>query len=174
MPYPSYGIIDLPPEVDEVLRQFRTCEMSTLAKDGTPITWPVLPFWRPEEGRFLITTSISLPHKAFNIRRNPRVSLLFSEPTASGLLDPPAVLLQGDAEAPDDVVVSVAGLEVELRRAFRRQPAGAIYSSNPLMRYLFDWYYMRLLIYVVPQRILWWPRGDFEQKPLEVGANDVG
>jgi len=142
--------------------------MSTLARDGSPITWPTLPFWRPDEGRFLITTSIGLPHKAFNIRRNPRVSLLFSNPTASGLTEPPAVLVQGDAEAPDEVVTSVEGFEDEVRRVFRRQPASGFYSSNPITRYLFDWYYMRLTIYVSPRRILWWPGGDFERSPLEV------
>ena len=65
--------MDLPPEVEEVFREFRTCEFSTLARDGTPIVWPTLPFWYPDEGRFLITTSIGLPHKALNARRDPRV-----------------------------------------------------------------------------------------------------
>ncbi len=85
MDHRSFRTIDLPPEVEAVFLEFRTCEMSTLARDGAPITWPTLPFWRPHEGRFLITTSIGLPHKAFNVRRNPRVALLFSDPTASGL-----------------------------------------------------------------------------------------
>src|SRR5918911_3660632 len=115
VPYSSYTSASLPPELEGVFSEFRTCEMSTLAKDGSPITWPTLPFWRPTEGRFLITTSVGLPHKAFNVRRNPRVSLLFSNPTASGLTDPPAVLVQGDAEAPDEVAASVAGFEDELR-----------------------------------------------------------
>ena len=161
-------ISNLPLEVEAVFREFRTCEMSTLARDGSPITWPTLPFWRPDEGRFLITTSIGLPHKAFNIRRNPRVSLLFSNPTASGLTNPPAVLVQGDGEAPDEVVTSVEGFEDEVRRVFRRQPASGFYSSNPITRYFFDWYYMRLTIYVSPRRILWWPGGNFERSPLEV------
>jgi hypothetical protein len=141
--------------------------MSTLARDRSPITWPTLPFWRPAEGRFLITTSIGLPHKAFNVRRNPRVSLLFSNPTASGLMDPPAVLVQGDAESPNEVTTSVAGFEDELREVFRRQPASGFYSGNPITRYLFDWYYMRLQIHVTPRRILWWPGGDFGLRPLE-------
>jgi hypothetical protein len=93
-------------------------------QDGTPITWPTLPFWYPDEGRFLITTSIGLPHKAFNVRRNPRVSLLFSDPTASGLTNPPAVLVQVDAVSPDEVETSLLGFEDELRQVLRRQPAG--------------------------------------------------
>lgn len=165
---------ELPPEVEEVFREFRTCEMSTLARDGTPITWPTLPFWRPEEGRFMVTTSISLAQKAFNVRRNPRVSLLFSNPTASGLHDPPAVLVQGDAEAPDEVVTSVEGFEDELREVYRRQPASGVYSTNPITRYLMDWYYMRLMIHVTPRRISWWPGGDFSQEPFELRANHVG
>lgn len=174
MSHPTKRVIKLPAEVEVVFREFRTGEMSTLAKDGTPITWPTFPFWRPEEGRFLITTSIGLPQKAFNIRRNPRVSLLFSDPTASGLADPPAVLIQGDAWAPDEVAASVEGLEDELEEAYRRQPAAGMYSSNPLLRYLFDWYYMRLMIHVIPRRILWWPGGNFNQTPCEVEVDHVG
>ncbi len=174
MPHASNTSISLPPEVEAVFREFRTCEMSTLARDGSPITWPTLPFWRPEEGCFLITTSIGLPHKAFNIRRNPRVSLLFSDPTASGLTSPPAVLVQGDAEAPDEVETTLEGFEEEMRRALRRQPAGGKYSGNPLTRYLFDWYYMRLMIHVTPRCILWWPAGDFEQAPIEAEMAHVG
>ncbi len=32
----------LPPEVEEVFREFRTCEFSTVARDGTPIAWPLV------------------------------------------------------------------------------------------------------------------------------------
>src|SRR5215208_5075858 len=104
--------------------------MSTFARDGTPITWPTLPFWRPDEGRFMITTSISLAQKAFNVRRNPRVSLLFSNPTASGLHDPLAVLVQADAEAPDEIVTLFEGFEDEMRRVYQRQPASRAYGRS--------------------------------------------
>ena len=61
----------------------------------------------------MITASISLSQKVFNVRRNPRVSLLFSNPTASGLENPPAVLVQADAEARDEMMTSVEGFEDE-------------------------------------------------------------
>jgi hypothetical protein len=51
------------------------------------------------------------------------------------------------------VTASVEGLEDELRRAFRHQPASGFYSGNPITRYLFDWYYMRLVIHVTLRRI---------------------
>jgi general stress protein 26 len=124
----------IPPKVEAVFREFRTCEFSTLAADGTPITWPMLPFFRASTGRFMTTTSIGLPDKAVNIRRNPRVCLLFSDSTGSGLFDPPAVLVQGDAVAPDEVKTSIGGFENEVMLVYRRQPAGAMYTSNPAMR----------------------------------------
>lgn len=166
--------MNVPAEVEAVFREFRTCEFSTLAKDGTPITWPTTPFYQPEKGRFLITTSIGSAQKAFNVRRNPRVSLLFSEPTASGLTDPPAVLVQGDAVAPDEIATSSEEFEPFARTLFKRQPAAELYSSNPLWRYLSDWYYMRLPIYVTPRRILWWDHGDFSQSPHEMEVSHVG
>ena len=166
------GRFALPPGVEEVLTEFRTCEFSTLARDGAPIAWPVITLWQPEEERFVVTTSIGFPRKAFNVRRDGRVSLLFSDPTASGLEDPPAVLVQGDAEVSDEIKTSPNHLREYWRKIFRVQPAGKTYGANALTRYLLDWYYMRLYIYVKPRRILVWPKGDFTKAPLEVGHVD--
>jgi hypothetical protein len=165
--------VGLPQGVEEVFRRFRTCEFSTLGRDGTPVTWPLVALWRPEEGRFVLTTSIGLPQKAFNIRRDPRVSLLFSDPTASGLENPPAVLVQGEAEAPDSIETSPYRLREYWSRLFEIQPAGKVYGANRLTRYLMDWYYMRLYISVRPRRVLFWPNGDFTQAPVEAEADRV-
>jgi nitroimidazol reductase NimA-like FMN-containing flavoprotein (pyridoxamine 5'-phosphate oxidase superfamily) len=166
--------LDLPAEVEATFREFRTCELTTFAKDGAPVTWPVSTLYQREKARFLLTTSVGLPEKAFNIRRNPRVSLLFSDPTASGLDDPLAVLVQGDAEAPDELVTGTEEFEEMARLLFPRQPAAEAYSANWLMRRLFDWYYVRLAIRVTPRRILWWDSGDFTGVPHEKRTSDVG
>jgi hypothetical protein len=50
-------IFGVPPTVGAVVREFRSCEFSTLARDGTPVTWPTMPFFEPEHRRFLITSS---------------------------------------------------------------------------------------------------------------------
>ncbi len=162
------GWFTLAPEVEEVFREFRTCEFSTLARDGAPITWPLITLWQPDEERFVLTTSIGLPRKAFNARRDGRVSLLFSDPTGSGLEDPPAVLVQGDAEVPEEIQTSPEYLREYWKRIFRIQPAGKMYGANALTRYPMDWYYMRLHIYVRPRRIFVWPKVDFTTAPLEV------
>jgi len=164
----------VPEEVEAVFREFRSCELSTCSRDGTPVTWPIEAFYQPEKRRFFLTTSIGLAQKAFNIRRNPNISMLFSNPTGSGLSDPPAVLVQGDAKVSDEIKVEYTGELGEFGQvAFMRQPAAKLYSSNPLTRYLFDWYYMRLVIYVTPSRILWWDHADFNQKPNEMEVSYV-
>lgn len=165
---------NIPEEVEAVFRDFLSCELSTCAMDGTPVTWPIEPLYQPEKGRFLVTTSIGLAQKAFNIRRNPNISMLFSNSTGSGLSDPPAVLIQGNAQVSDEIKVAFTGDLAEFGLvAFRRQPAAELYSNNPLMRYLFDWYYMRLVISVTPRRILWWDHADFSLKPNEMEVNNV-
>ena len=82
-------------------------------------------------------------------------------------MDPPAVLVQGDAEAPDEIG-SVLEFKTLAQVVAQRQPKGAFFSSNPLMRCLFDWYYIRLPIYVTARRLLWWDRGDFSREPHEI------
>jgi hypothetical protein len=157
----------LPPDAEAILRRYRTCEMTTLGKDGSPSTWPVCAR-RLDDGRFLMTTSIALPQKAFNIRRDPRVSLLFSEPKASGVARPGAVLVQGTATAEDRVVTDMSETP-ELRtyfveNIFARQPAGTLWSSW-FGRLLMGAYYMRIVVYVTPTRMLWWSSRDFAAAP---------
>jgi hypothetical protein len=169
------NIMDLPPEVLEVFTEFRTCEFTTLSRKGTPITWPMDAIIKPPESeQFVFCTSIGLPQKAFNMRRNPSVSFLFSDPTGSGLEDPPYVLVQGDAEVPDELHAGFPGTKEMLSKLVKRQPAGSMFCGNPIMRYLMDWYYMRLFIYVTPRRVLWWDHGDFTSKPKELVISNVG
>ena len=161
------------PQVRQVVDRYRTCEFATLTKSGVPIAWPTASLYR-DDGTFLITTSIALPQKAYNIRRDGRVSLLYSDPTGSGLVAPPAVLVQGDATAPDEVVTWNDDLRDLWELLAVRQPASNANSANPLSRWLMDWYYMRLLIPIVPRRIRWWPEGDFSRPVQEIEVRHVG
>jgi hypothetical protein len=91
----------------DIIEKYFTCEFTTLSRKGSPVTWPVSPRLLAD-GRLLLPTSIGLRQKAFNIRRNSRVGMLFSEPTGSGVAEPGAVLIQGDATAEDRIVTDVA------------------------------------------------------------------
>jgi len=160
-------MLSLPIDVTQVFAEFRTCEFTTLNRRHVPVTWPTLPFYDQANGEFVITTSIALTDKVANVRRNPCVALLYSDPTASALNSPPMVLIEGRATAPDEILTSIRGSEEALAQVFQRQPNSAIYSSNALMRYFFDWYYMRLVMRIKPVRIRWWPGADLSQ-PAQV------
>jgi hypothetical protein len=163
----------VPPEVQAVFQNVRTCEFTTLARDDTPITWPTVALYEPAQGRFVITTSIGLPYKAYNVRRTRRVAMLYSDPTGSGLVAPPAVLVQGEATCPDQIFTQSDELDELGRLMMVRQPVSARYSANPLARRLSDWYLMRLLIHITPRRIRWWPHGDFSRPALELEVDHV-
>lgn len=164
----------VPPEVARVFRAFRCAEVSTLAKDGTPLAWPLVVLYQPERGRFLTTTSIGLPGKAFNARRDGRVSLLYSDPTGSGLKGPPAVLVQGEATVPDEVAIWDDDLRELWKTLAVRQPASNAYANHWPLRRLMDFYYMRPKIAIVPRRILWWPDGNVDRAPREIGPRELG
>ncbi|WP_433384279.1 pyridoxamine 5'-phosphate oxidase family protein [Actinoplanes sp. CA-142083] len=128
---------------------YRTCELATIGKDGTAMAWPTSGLTRPD-GTFLLTTSIAYPQKAYNIRRDSRVALLFSDPTASGLDRPEQILVQGKATCSDEVHVEPEGDLADFwARLFERQPTCRKYLDWPATM-LTDFYFMRLMIRVTP------------------------
>lgn len=167
-------LLRLPADVQAVLREFRTCELTTLSKDTTPITWPVMAVYQPELGRFLLSTAIGLPQKVEHLRRDPRLSLLFSDATGSGLTDPPAVLVQADGHVGDEIVTWNDDVRAYHRQAWLRQPMSRRYSFSPIGRYLMGWYFRRLVITARPRSIFWWSAGDFSRPANMVDLAHVG
>jgi len=158
----------------DIIGNYRTCEFTTLFRDGSPQTWPVSARLL-SDGRFLLCTSIGLPQKALNIRHNPKVSLLYSEPTGSGVTVPGAVLIQGDATAEDSVITDMMAtpdLAAFSETIIARQPSSKVMSSW-LGRRIFFPYYMRILIYVTPRRALCWPTRNFTQSPAELDLKEL-
>lgn len=156
--------LDLPSEVDAVFGNFFTCEFTTLTRQGQPLTWPAMPYYDRAVGRLIVTVSIAFPVKAENARRNPRVTMLFSEPTGSGLTDPPAVLVQGDATV-EELRDPVPWWWEMFRLSVRRQPASRKYLANPITRALAAFYFQRIALLIAPRRILVWPHRDFSREP---------
>jgi hypothetical protein len=91
----------LPAEVQSVFERLVTTELTTIDRHGQPITWPVTPYYSRGGPCIDVTTGLGYPKKANDARANPLVSLLFSDPTGSGLDHPPMVLVQGTAEVDD-------------------------------------------------------------------------
>ena len=85
----------LPREVQQVFHRFASTEFTTVDGRGQPITWPLTPQYRPGDPCIDLTT------KAEAALDNPKVGLLFSDPTGCGMDDPPQILVQGVAQAID-------------------------------------------------------------------------
>src|SRR2546425_456429 len=92
-------LIEVPPWVRETFDGYLVCEFTTV-KSGKPVTLPLLPFYLPDSGKFVVTSSILFSKKAENVKQNPKVSLLFSNPEGSNA-GKHAVLVQGIAHADD-------------------------------------------------------------------------
>jgi pyridoxamine 5'-phosphate oxidase-like protein len=153
----------LPIEVQQVFDRFITTEYTTVDADGQPITWPVTPYYRPGDRQIDLTTGLGYPKKADDARRNPHVSLLFSDPTGSGLERPPAVLVQGTATVDDEDLE--ANRARYARESVEKLPATkSMYPPKPVQR-LFQWYFTRIYVGVRPERIYVWPECDFSREP---------
>ncbi len=167
-------VLSLPADVAAVIRGFYTCEFTTVNRSGQPMTWPAVAYFDEPGGRIVCTVSIAFPVKAHNARHHPGVSLLFSDPTGSGLVDPPAVLVQGDADVAEvlEYTPDIIGL---FRTVSRRQPDSSRFAANPIARRMFSWYlYQRIALRVTPRRILVWPHGASDQPPTLIEATHGG
>jgi hypothetical protein len=161
----------LPHAVQEVFQRFVTTELTTVDSHGRPITWPVTPFYDPGDDCIRVTTALGFPKKARDAARNPRVALLFSDDTGSGIERAPMVLVQGIAEVDD------ADLDANRARYVRENAAKlrAAPGSEPpdAVQRRFDWYYSRIYLRVRPERVYVWPGGDCELEPqlFELGTD---
>jgi len=153
----------LPQDVQAVFERFITTEYTTIDSRGQPITWPVTPYYHAGEGCVDVTTGVGYPKKADDARANPRVSLLFSDPTGSGLDHPPMVLVQGTARVDEDDLA--ANRERYMREVVAKLPATRKQTPPKFLQGLFDWYYNRIYVHVWPERVYVWPEGDCTQEP---------
>jgi hypothetical protein len=153
----------LPPEVQQVFDRFITTEYTTVDRRGQPITWPVTPYYQPGGDCIDVTTGLGYPKKAKDARENPKVSLLFSDPTGSGIERPPLVLVQGTANVDDRDLE--ANRERYEREGGEKLPATKELLPPKPLRRLFSWYFTRLYVHVRPERVYIWPEGEVTREP---------
>ena len=159
----------LPPELTQAAERYLTCEFVTIDAAGRPIVWPVTPYFRADEGCIDVTTGVGYPKKADDAARNPRVALLFSDPTGSGVEPAPMVLVQGAARV-DDHDLDANRERYEREMAAKLPALHAIAPSGPLKRF-FSWYYDRIYLHVRPERVYVWPSGDTNAEPTLYDAH---
>ena len=145
-------MIELPPPIEA----YKVAELITLTRCGSPICWPMAPYFG--DGKIAFATGYVYPSKALNAKRNPRVAVLFSDPTASGRNDSdPITLVQGTA------VVSDEDLQHNTERYVDRLQASGMAGIGvmlrvPLTRSLLVGYLCRIWIDVSPQQMVAWQR----------------
>jgi hypothetical protein len=159
----------LPPEICEVFDRFITTEYVTVDGRGQPIAWPVTPYHHREEGCVDVTTGIGYPKKADDAAKNPKVALLFSDPTGSGIEDAPMVLVQGTARVDEEDLK--ANRDRYAREGAAKLPAAQKGQPPKLLRGMFTWYYDRIYVHVRPERVYVWPGGDVGLEPTLYGAH---
>ena len=159
----------LPEDVQAVFDRFITTEYTTIDGRGQPITWPVTPYYSPGEESIDVTTGLGYPKKANDARDNPKVGLLFSDPTGSGLESAPQVLVQGTAIVDDEDLD--ANRERYSRESVKKLPATReMLPPQPVRRFL-NWYFTRLYVHVRPERVFVWRAADATEEPELLGTH---
>jgi hypothetical protein len=153
----------LPREIQEVFHRFITTEFTTVDGRGQPITWPLTPYYRPGDPCVDVTTGLGYPKKAKEARANPRVAMLYSDPTGSGLDNPPQVLVQGTAVVDDRDLT--ANRERYRRELVEKLPAAASQMPSRAFDRLLTWYLTRIYLHVRPERIYVWHDGEVTAEP---------
>jgi hypothetical protein len=159
----------LPEDVQRVFDRFITTEYTTVDGRGQPITWPVTPYYSPGDQCIDVTTGLGYPKKARDAQGNPKVALLFSDPTGCELEDPPQVLVQGIAHVDERDLK--ANRERYTRESLEKLPATKEMMPPKVVRGLFGWYYTRLYVNVRPERVYVWPGGDPSSEPTLLDAH---
>jgi hypothetical protein len=159
----------LPQEIQQVFNTFVTTEFATVDRRGQPICWPLTPYYRPGDPCIDVSTALGYPKKAFDARANPKVALLFSDPTGSGMDDAPQVLVQGIADV--DHRDLEANRERYHRESLEKLPgAKGLYPPAFLQR-AFSFYFTRIYVHVRPERVYVWPGGDPTGEPTLYDAH---
>jgi hypothetical protein len=159
----------LPAEVQDVFARFVTTEYTTVDGRGQPIAWPVTPYYRPGGATIDVTTGLGYPKKASDARANPKVALLFSDPTGSGLDGAPTVLVQGTADVDDRDLE--ANRERYVRESLEKLPATKDMQPPAFLQRFFGWYYTRIYVHVRPERVYVWHDGEPGAEPTLYDAH---
>src|SRR5438094_1635901 len=85
--------------VRDVFEHYLICEFTSI-DNGKPVTFPLLFFYNDNPPKFAVTSSILFSRKIEHMKKNPKVSLLFSNPEGSGI-EKQVVLVQGIAKCDD-------------------------------------------------------------------------
>jgi general stress protein 26 len=155
----------LPAAVAKLLDAALVGELTVVAADGRPITYPLIPLFDGEH--VYLTSSTLFSRKLEHIKANPKVCLSLTDPVAMGGLADRATIL-GDARVIEDD--PHGGWERLLPLWERKEPSIVAFLKA---RVAFPLFFERALIEITPRRVLFWPEGRTDRAPRTVELGKV-
>lgn len=151
--------IELPSEVAALLDAALVAELTVIAADGRPISYPLIPLW--DGSRVLFTSAVLFSRKLEHIAANPKVSVSLSDPVAMPGVPFHRAVIEGDATVlvHEDPHTSWERL-LPLWRV--KEPAIDMFVKR---RFGIPLFFERHTIEVEPKRILLWRDGDTSRAP---------
>lgn len=155
MPIPAY--------VEEVFSGALVAILSYLDSKGWISSHPMLPLYDPAKQRLYFTSSILFSKKLEHIKRNPRVSVLFTNREYIKAPNYHVVNVKGDARVYDEDIHR--GWEWLLPLWRKKEPYVDAFLKQRIALPLF---WERAVIEVIPHEILVWENGDTSAEPVRV------
>lgn len=156
----------MPDTVERLLDKALVSEVTVVNAHGRAVTHPLIPLYDGE--RIYVTSSVLFSKKLEHIKRNPKVAVSISDPTATGG-DPARCTIQGDARLFEEDPHETWERILPLWRA--KEPAIDGFLGK---RYALPLFFERTLVEITPRRVHWWEDGDTSSAPqmLRVGGSE--
>ena len=149
----------LPQPVEELLETCLVAELTVFDERDRPLTHPLIPLYDGE--KIMMTSSILFSRKLEHIKRNQKVSVAITDPTAVQVERFRRATIQGDATVVDDDLHS--GWERTALPIWRKkEPAIDFFLGKRVALPLF---FERAVIEIVPRRVWLWEDGRTDQEP---------
>jgi general stress protein 26 len=161
----EFNVPSLPYPVARLIDAALVAELTVVAEDGRPITYPMIPMLWGD--RIFMTSSVLDSAKIAHIKRNPRVSLSITDIDATGNT-PGRVTIQCDARVAEDDLS--AGWERLFHKWVGKDPAIlGLFEARLGFPLLFE----RALIELTPRKSWFWPDGRTDRAPQVNVAAEV-
>jgi general stress protein 26 len=158
----------LPEPIEELLNTALVGELTVVDDHGRLVTHPLIPLYDGE--RIYMTSSVLFSRKLEHIKRNPKVSVSISDPSAVDVARFRRATIQGDATVDDTDLHS--GWEKKVLPLWRvKEPAIDFFLGKRVALPLF---FERGIIEVRPRRAFLWEDGDTGRPPQVFELAEAG